>query len=254
MTKPGDFSNQADAYARARPSYPEAIVDRLLARAEVDAADDPSVVEIGAGTGLFTERLAARGLRVLAIEPGGEMRAHAPTLAGVQWRDATFERPHLAPESVDWIVAAQAFHWAEPTIALPTLRRALRPGRRFSVLWNDRDVPASPLLTHTRAAIERMIPNFDEGYRHRDWAAVLVGTGDFEAVEGDEVRHAIAMTHTRFLDLWRSHNKLNTAAAALGLDAMPRFLDDIAEYLTANCPNPVAVPYRCRAWTARRVD
>ncbi len=242
----GDFSAQAEVYARARPGYPDAIVERLLARAGVQAGE--RVAELGAGTGLFTEKLVARGLRVIAIEPSEQMQAQAPALPSVEWRRGSFEQNDLGPGEVRWIVAAQAFHWADPAIALPGLRRVLEPAGKLSVLWNDRDVPASPLLQFTFAAIDRRVPGFDEGYRKRDWASVLTSTGDFEAVEADEVTHAVPMSHARFLDLWRSHNKLNVAAGPAGIDDL---LAEIAAWMQAHAPDPVPVPYRCRAWTVQ---
>ncbi len=252
MPRPGDFSAQADAYARARPTYPVEIVDRLWARAGLDGAEAGArIAELGAGTGLFTAHLAGRGLPVIAVEPGARMRALAPELPGVSWRAGSFESPGLEPASAVWIVAAQAFHWADPTRALPAMREALRPGGQFTVLWNNRDLD-SPLLAHTRALIHAMVPGFDEGYRHRDWARVLTSTGDFEAVESDEVRHVVTMSHARFLDLWRSHNKLDIAAAAVGPTLMPAFLTAVEEHLRTQHPDPVPVHYRCLAWTARR--
>ena len=248
VTTLGDFSGQADVYARARPSYPDAIVDRLLAEAGIGPGD--RVAELGAGTGLFTERLAARGLEVIAIEPSAAMRERAPALPGVEWREGSFEACPLADGEVAWIVAAQAFHWADPPRALPELRRVLAPGGRLSVIWNDRDLERSALLRYTRSLIDARVPEFDEGYRHRDWAAVLTSTGDFEAVVADEQRHVIAMSHARVLELWRSHNKLNYACREIGIDG---FLAELDAYLRAHEPDPVDVPYRCRAWTVRRV-
>lgn len=248
--RPGDFGSLAEVYARARPGYPAALVDRLIERAGVTAGE--RIAELGAGTGRLTERLAARGLRVIAIEPSAAMRARAPELEGVEWREGSFAASTLRPGEVPWIVAAQAFHWADAAHDLPRMRRALRPGGRLSVLWNDRDLAASALLRTTRALIDRMVPGFDEGYRQRDWAAVLVSTGDFEAVEADELRHAVPMSHARFLDLWRSHNKLNIAAREAHGDAgMREFLAELAAVLEREQPDPMPVHYRCRAWTAR---
>ncbi|MFO7563978.1 MAG: class I SAM-dependent methyltransferase [Enhygromyxa sp.] len=248
VTTLGNFSGQADAYARARPGYPAPIVDRLVQRAGVSPGD--RVAELGAGTGLFTEALVARGLRVIAVEPSAAMRARAPALAGVEWREGSFETCPLADAEVPWVVAAQAFHWAEPERALPHLRRALRVGGRLSVLWNDRDLERSALLRFTRELIEQLVPGFDEGYRHRDWAAVLTSTSDFEAVEHDELRHVVTMSHARVLDLWRSHNKLNYACRETGIDG---FLTRLAEHLRDHEPDPVELPYRCRVWTATRI-
>ena len=64
------FGAAADAYERARPTYPEAAVDWLL------PAGARTVLDLGAGTGKLTRSLAARGLEVIAVEPLAEMRAH----------------------------------------------------------------------------------------------------------------------------------------------------------------------------------
>src|SRR5690606_27322921 len=165
----------------------------------------------------------------------------------------SFEACPLADAEVPWVVAAQAFHWADPTRALPEMRRILQPSGHFSVLWNDRDLERSALLRHTRALIDAMVPDFDEGYRHRDWAAVLTSTEDFDSLEYDEVRHVVSMTHERFLELWRSHNKLNWACREIGLEGLLEgFLASLREHLRRHEPDPVGVPYRCRAWTVRR--
>lgn len=243
----GDFTDQADAYSRARPGYPETLVEELVAAAGVRPGD--AVADVGAGTGLFTAPLAARGLAVTAIEPVEAMRLRAPALPGVVWRGGSFEETGLPAGSVRWIVAAQAFHWADPPRALPELHRALAVGGHLTVLWNDRDVARSELLARTRALVEEMVPGFDEGYRARDWSGVLVSTGHFAAPRRHEVRHVVAMTAERFLDLWRSHHLLAQAAGEAGV---ARLLARLAPLLPAD-GGTVEVPYVCRAWTAARV-
>jgi SAM-dependent methyltransferase len=208
---------------------------------------DP-VVDLGAGTGLFTALLAARGLAVVAVEPVAAMRARAPELPGVSWREGSFESTGLEPASQRWGVAAQAFHWADPPRALPEAHRILRPGGALTVLWNDRDVARSELLARTRALIEELVPGFDEGYRARDWSAVLVSTGHFAPPRRHEARHVVAMTAARYLDLWRSHHLLSEAAGAAGV---ARLLERVAALLPPE--GTVEVPYVCRAWTASRL-
>ncbi|HEY8430563.1 MAG TPA: hypothetical protein VIL20_19420, partial [Sandaracinaceae bacterium] len=136
-------------------------------------------------------------------------------------------------------------HWADPERALPALARALAPGGALTVLWNVRDEEASEVLAFTRARIEARAPGFDEGYRDRDWAAVLVSTGDFGEVELDEERHAVAMSAARYAELWRSHHLLERA---IGKDGVAALVREIEEHLGGR---EVAVPYVCRAWTAR---
>jgi len=241
----GDFTAQAAAYGRARPGYPVEVVEGLVTAAGVVAGDP--VVDLGAGTGLFTGLLAERGLLVTAVEPNAAMRAQAPALSGVAWVDGSFEATGLEPGSQRWAVAAQAFHWADPPRALPEVHRVLAPAASFTVLWNERDVERSPLLQKTRAIIEQLVPGFDEGYRARDWSAVLVEGGWFAPPRRLEVRHEVPMSRERFLDLWRSHNVLATSA---GPEGVARVLAEVTPLLPEH--GEVPIPYVCRAWTARR--
>jgi SAM-dependent methyltransferase len=85
MSLPTDFSlplqadngfRDASSYDQHRPSYPSSAVSSLLRRLNIAGQSTARVVEIGAGTGKFTELLAAReeGYEILAVEPHQEMR------------------------------------------------------------------------------------------------------------------------------------------------------------------------------------
>ena len=69
------FSNRVENYVKYRPSYPAAMIDHIVARAEL--RDGASVADIGSGTGIFTSLILARGLRVYGVEPNREMREAA---------------------------------------------------------------------------------------------------------------------------------------------------------------------------------
>jgi ubiquinone/menaquinone biosynthesis C-methylase UbiE len=244
-TTAGDFTAQAGFYARARPDYPDALMENLMRDAGVGPGD--LAIDVGAGTGIASRCLARHGLAVVAVEPNAAMRAQALAADGVEWRAGSFESTGLDSAIADWVVAAQAFHWANPREALPEMRRILKSGRRFTAFWNDRDTASSALLTATVSEIRAVVPEFEERYRGRDWAATLVSTGDFEDPHALALRQVVVMGRERFLDLWRSHNHLNATA---GPERFAEVIARLARMLDAMGDPELAVPYVCRAFSA----
>ena len=137
------FSGLADAYARYRPTYPAAAIDFVLGRCGLRPGG--VLVDVGCGTGIASRIFAARGLRVIGIEPYADMCAQAsaePVAAGAtapEYRDGRAEATGLPTASADAVLAAQAFHWFDPAAALPEFHRVLRPAGWVVLLWNTRD-------------------------------------------------------------------------------------------------------------------
>ncbi len=136
------YDREAGTYARSRPSYPDTAVTHLCAQLGLTPGD--SVVEFGAGTGIFTRLLLARGLSVTAVEPVAGMRrklAEIHGLAGISTGSA--ESTGLPAVSADAVVAATAWHWFDAARAIAEVRRLLRPPGALGLIWNeyDRSVP-----------------------------------------------------------------------------------------------------------------
>lgn len=171
------FDLVADAYDRARPSYPDDAVTAVLR----DVADAPDVVELGAGTGKLTEQLLARGARVTATDPSeamlGRLRRRAPAASALA---GAAEQVPLRGRSADLVVAAQAFHWFDADRALREVARVLRPGGAFAVVWSSRD-ERIPWVRR----LGRLIGSTPES---QDPTAAVDETGMFAAVERSTFR------------------------------------------------------------------
>ncbi len=168
------FSERAGAYVSGRPSYPAEAVDVLFAG--LGDLGDVLVADLGAGTGISSRLLAARGARVLAVEPNGAMRDAAEPHPGVQWIDATAEATGLNEASIDLVTAFQAFHWFDHARVLREIVRILRPGGRAAVVYNERD-ESDPFTAAYGALVRRF--QTDETERRR-----ADGLAAFAAFEG----------------------------------------------------------------------
>lgn len=140
------FTDRADAYSRARPTYPGPAIDAIVAGC--GASIPVAAADIGAGTGISSRLLAERGCRVFAIEPNAAMRERGAAdskAAGllIDWLDATGESTALPDASLDLVLCAQSFHWLDRRGALNEFHRILRPFGRVATLWNiqNRDDP-----------------------------------------------------------------------------------------------------------------
>ncbi len=146
------FGLEAERYNRARPSYPPALVERIVA-----ASPGVDVLDVGCGTGITGRLFQAAGCRVLGVDPDERMAGLARR-AGVEVEVAAFEAWDPAGRAFDAVIAAQAWHWVDPVAGAVKAARVLRPGGRLAVFWNAFGFP--PDLGAAFAAVyERVIPD-----------------------------------------------------------------------------------------------
>jgi ubiquinone/menaquinone biosynthesis C-methylase UbiE len=138
------FDEVADEYDRTRPMYPDALVDRACEVAGLGSGDP--VLEIGCGTGQLTRSLVARGLRVTAVEPGGNLlRLAGQNLAGtgsgsgassgpVEFVNSRFEDAAFPSGYFRAVFSASALHWVDPAVGWRKIADVLTAGGTLALL------------------------------------------------------------------------------------------------------------------------
>jgi SAM-dependent methyltransferase len=142
------FSNRVENYVKYRPGYPSEVLD--LFREEMNLQTDSIIADIGSGTGIFTKLFLENGNKAFGIEPNERMREAAeiflkdfPNFKSV---DGTAENTSLPENSVDFVVAAQAFHWFDREKTREEFKRILRPRGFVVLIWNERQLDTNRFL------------------------------------------------------------------------------------------------------------
>lgn len=156
------FSSRVANYAKFRPGYPAGILDVLKSDCGLTKAS--VIADIGSGTGLLSEVFLKHGNVVFGVEPNELMRAKADELlksfANFRSVAATAETTTLPDGSADFITAGQAFHWFDQSVARREFIRVLKPDGWVVLVWNARQLDATPFLRDYEGLLLRYSPDY----------------------------------------------------------------------------------------------
>jgi SAM-dependent methyltransferase len=142
------FSDRVAAYVKYRPGYPSEILQ--VFRDAMNLTENSIVADVGSGTGISSKVFLENGNRVFGVEPNAAMRAAAEEFLRdyPQFRSVggTAENTNLPDEAVDFVIAAQAFHWFDKQKTPIEFRRIARPNALVALIWNERRLDATEFL------------------------------------------------------------------------------------------------------------
>ncbi len=135
------FSDRAADYTIGRPSYAQSFIDYLYS--DLGFSAEICVADIGCGTGKLTRQLLEKGSRVFAVEPNDDMRGIAQSELNNYDKLTVIKgdssHTNLKDNSVDFVVAAQAFHWFDTDEFREECKRIQKQGAKVILVWNMRD-------------------------------------------------------------------------------------------------------------------
>jgi SAM-dependent methyltransferase len=257
--QPGDrparesFNAVPDVYERVRPRYPAAMFEDLFALLPAN----PSVLEVGAGTGKATRDLLAYGATVHAVELGPAMAAKLRDVVpapGLTVTVGNFEEVPTEKHHYDCVFSATAYHWIAPAAQLDRPAELLK--RRGLVAIVDLIQVDSPTDQGFFAAAQPIYARYGQPHTgppapHREdvdgpLRAALEADDRFEQVGVRRYDWDQTYTAAQYRDLMLSVSPilLMEATARQGL------LDDMEAFITQRFTNRVVRPLVAALTTA----
>ncbi|MFS8101714.1 class I SAM-dependent methyltransferase [Lentzea alba] len=201
------FGAEAARYDRTRPSYPDALIERI-----VTTSPGPRVVEVGCGTGVLSRQLRAAGCEVLGVEHDERMAEFARG-TGLTVEVSKFETWDPAVREFDAVVAGQSWHWVDSDQGIRQAARVLRPGGVFVALWHV-FAPPDPIAEAFADSYQRLAPEtpFRVGHGREEALAsyragcvqtadAFVGSGSFANPDQWSAHWDHIYTTAEYLDL-----------------------------------------------------
>jgi ubiquinone/menaquinone biosynthesis C-methylase UbiE len=163
------FSNRVANYVKYRPGYPPEVLE--LFKREMGLTKDSVLADIGSGTGLSTRPFLENGNTVYGVEPNAAMRQAAedylkefPNFISY---DGTAEATQLDDASIDFVTAAQAFHWFDPEKTRIEFTRILKPGGYIALIWNERQLDTTEFLREYEKLLLKYASDYEK-VRHEN--------------------------------------------------------------------------------------
>lgn len=158
------FTGVGEIYAKFRPTYPASLIQYFCT--DIGINSNSVIADIGSGTGILTRLLLNIGAKVYGVEPNEDMRKIAemdnPNNANFISINSTAENTTLMEHTIDYITAAQSFHWFNRAYFKKECQRILKPNGKVILIWNRRD-ETSELVRDIDAISQKYCPQFS-GY------------------------------------------------------------------------------------------
>jgi SAM-dependent methyltransferase len=234
------FGAIADLYDEYRPSPPPE------AAALLGDIDGLKILEVAAGTGIWSRFLLELGADLTIVEPDEKMRAvlerRSPQVHALV---GTAESLPVADASFDVVVISSAWHWFRQPDATQEMARVLRDNGRLFVLWNGfaRSLEWVNELSKLRDGKR------DPSVRPRSWTAPELFVDSFVDVTDVSIDWTWRRTTDEVVKLFGTYSGVSTRTGAERAEIGAKLRELLAQ-VTVN--DVVDIPMTLRGTVATR--
>jgi ubiquinone/menaquinone biosynthesis C-methylase UbiE len=231
-------------YNAARPDYPQPAIEHFVKT--IGIVPTMHVLDLGAGTGIFTRQILPYVAKVTAVDPSLSMRESLRSATSdVEVLEGSDVAIPLGDGVVDAVFVAQAFHWFDAPRALVEIHRVLVPGGALGLIWNERDESVHWVDKLSRA----MRWDIQQPYKVGTDFSEVIAAGPFEDVERVEFKHAQTLTREGLYQ-----RVLTTSYISVMSDAEREpLMKDVASVVERQM-EPILLPYVTNVYTATATD
>jgi SAM-dependent methyltransferase len=234
------FGAIADLYDEYRPSPPPE------AAALLGDIDGLKILEVAAGTGIWSRFLLELGADLTIVEPDEKMRAvlerRSPQVHALV---GTAESLPVTDASFDVVVISSAWHWFRQPDATQEMARVLRDNGRLFVLWNGfaRSLEWVNELSKLRDGKR------DPSVRPRSWTAPELFADSFVDVTDVSIDWTWRRTTDEVVKLFGTYSGVSTRTGAERAEIGAKLRELLAQ-VTVN--DVVDIPMTLRGTVATR--
>ncbi|QSJ14080.1 class I SAM-dependent methyltransferase [Nostoc sp. UHCC 0702] len=157
------YSPAAEAYNKARPRYPQNLIDQVVEVAQLSS--DSKILEVGCGPATATVAFAQLGCSMICLEPNPDFyqlaQQNCQPYSHVEIQNTSFEEWTLESVKFDAVLAASSFHWISPEVGYPKAANALQENGYLILLWNKELQPCYEVYQRLSQVYQVHAPSLD---------------------------------------------------------------------------------------------
>lgn len=132
------FNGKQEYYSKYRPTYPIELFDFLNKEYNIR---NKVIVELGAGTGIFSKKVSSYCKKLYYIEPNDDMinkgKEYCNNCNNIVYINKCAESTELTEDSADMVLAVQSFHWFDKQKVKNEVNRILKSQGDFVIIWTN---------------------------------------------------------------------------------------------------------------------